>query len=306
MSKKAPAVLPRVKNWDERTTPPPDDFSNPVYKKPIKFVIKKRVNRTLEGQEDIKHKIDTEIDGMYKYAAAYSFYSSLRCQITGTGSCPKKYIKQIENPISITADTSYGTIALLPNLLNSGRNADVKKALEMLGVDIPEKEYYAKYILKVHTNEMRLSPEVRSQKLLLANEFKKIIEQMEIQSNALESDELELLKFVAVRKEMMRRIFFDSRKYFSHYNSCKSIFEKESTVGTFPRIYEYRKIRLFWNEGVGSISNTVKSYLSKIDKEEESDLLVQYNQIITDISYENKNYTFEITLDGFDYTRISD
>ena len=304
MSKKAPAVLPRVKNWDERTTPPPDDFSNPVYKKPIKFVIKKRVNRTLEGQEDIQTQLNKHIDRMHECTSHYSFALELRSSLTGQASFPKKYIRDLENPSPFSTDTNLGTISFIPGIMISQRKAHIEDILEKMQIILPEdqNEYGMTYILKSEKTKMFLNSKVLDEKKELIEQLGQTLATMEIKTDGLDEEQIKLVRFVTGRKHMLKLVYKKAKQFVSNFNNLKKIFRKHSTTGTFPRIYHYRDVYLYWGEGLNTISYSAYKHLHLLDEENGTALFEEFQKRLKDIGIAENKFKYDINLDNFDYT----
>ena len=306
MPETAPPVIPRVKNWDERTTPPPNDFSNPVYKKPKKFIIKKRVNRTLEGQEDIQIQLNKHIDRMYECASHYSFALEMRSSLTGQASFPKKYIRGLENPSPFSTDTNLGTISFVPKIMISQNKSDIEDVLEKMQIILPEDqdEYGMTYILKSEKTKMLLSSKVLDEKKELIEQLGQILTSMDIKKDGLDEKQIKLVKFVTARKHMLKVVYKKAKQFVSSFNNLKKIFRKHSTTGTFPRIYQYRDVYLYWGEGVDAISMSAYKHLTLLDEENGTSLFAEFRSRLKDICRAENKFKYDINLDNFDYTNF--
>ena len=157
------------------------------------------------------------------------------------------------------------------------------------------------------TEGLKQSPLVMSKSHELLQVLQEYIDEFEMDDEGLSDDDVQLIKYVTPRKNLMKMLYDDGQKYVHAYNEMKKIFEKESTTGTFPRLYRYNGVSLHWNNISESykMGPTVINYFKDYDIEHKTKKLEQFRTHLREISYRHNKTTIIYRLDGFDYSVLN-
>lgn len=274
--------------------------------KPVKLK-RFRPKRRLKGNEDIEQQIKDKIDIMSEYSPAYSMVGSMRQALTGQSCLPKRMLsKIIETPqIIFDVQTNYGNIVVQSQERTAETNPIVYEALEVMGVDESTiiTESFNKYSLGVITEGLKQNDDVIRKTQELLEVLQEYLNEFEMDEEGLSKENIELIKYITPRKNFMKTIYDDSRKYVHAYSEMKKLFEKESTTGTFPRNYRYNGVVMYWNNISESykLTQVVPQYFKNYDIKHKTSKHEEYRQHLRDISKKYKKTSLRYTLDGFDY-----
>jgi len=266
-----------------------------------------RPKRTLKGNEDVQKLLETQMDMMETNYPYYAMVGSLRGALTGQSCIPKKHFEEEMKTdyILINKETNYGNIVLKSIPSVSENNSSIREALDNMNIEeghiMKEELKKQRYTIQVNTGVLKMSnPVIRKTDELLL-EFQSVIDGFEID----EGDDTEnIIRYITSRKYFMKKLWEQSREYFSAYNKCKGIFERASTIGSFPRLYMYKGICLDWADITEKtvLKSCVLNYLHDCDKRDNTKMFIQYKAELKKISVKNNKRQPFYTLDGFDYT----
>jgi len=283
----------------------------PKYKSPPK-------KRSLDGKNsEIKKKLDSYVDKMYEYKPAHSYHAQIRLRLSGVNCGIKSFFEtQLESneygSELLRAQTNYGTVTVLKNRnMNCSNGSMVKKALEEMSIDsdnlITSKKFIKKHIIIANTDEIKSSTEFIEKTEYYNKRFEQHKEECQIfEDEEMEqmSDEIErILKLISATKNFMGELQYDAKQYNNYYNMLKDDFKKESTIGTFPRNYEYKGITLNWNR-IDISSNLyihVKNYFLDEDFKNQTNLMGTFENQMNKLRKAQNKYKMKMFIDDEDY-----
>ena len=150
---------------------------------------------------------------------------------------------------------------------------------------------------------MLLNKKVLDEKKKLTDLLTDTLETMEIKTHGLDEDQIKLVRFVTARKYMLKFVYKKAKQFVSSFNNLKQIFTKHSTgVRTFPRLYKYRDVYLYWGEGSITTSLSAFQHLNRLDEENGTALFTEFQNRLKDIAIVDNKFKYDIALDNFDYT----
>lgn len=298
-----------------------------VSNSPIKKLKHKEIERSLVGNEFVEKKIKGHIDKMFECRAARNCLTKSRIKLTGQSCITRKHFEsKIQTLIQEDGDvhgklladchTNYGTVTVhaKKNMCATSRPM-VKEALARIGEEYDIEFDVGKMCtkLQVDTSNMVADKSVSEEIKQLNVKLKTILEECELLSSQecelLSSQELEDFKILtrcASIKVFHKLLVDKSSEYNFHYNEMKSIFEEESTTGSFPRHYSYRSIILHWDDICNKETDYTKvvKHLQKQDCEEDSTLYEDFEYEMNELRKAQNKYTIQVCLDGHDYEEV--
>ena len=283
---------------------------------PIKKLVHKGIERSLVGNEKVEKKINGHIDKMFECRAAKYCIQKSRVKITGQSCISRKHFEsKIQTLIKeggvvhgrLLADcrTNYGnvTVHAVRNMCATSKPM-VNEALAMIGeeydIEFDVGEVCAK--LQVDTDVMMLDKSVSEEVDQLNLKLKTILEECELLSGQ-ESGDVKILKQCASIKVFHKSLVDKSNECNFHSSAMRSIFEKASTTGSFPRHYSYRGIILYWEDICNKETDYQKvvRHLQNQDCEEGTTLYEEFESKMNQLRVAQNKYTIQVCLDGHDY-----
>ena len=267
---------------------------------------RKRPKRTLKGNENIAEMINKQIDIMESKFPYYSMVKVCRSALTGQSCVPKKHFeeKMETHHILINQETNYGTIVAKSIPWVSDRNSYIREALDNMGIlesDIIQEELRKqRSFLQVDTSALKMSRPALMKTDELLEELQSVIDCCDIDED---DGTKNIIRYITSRIYLMKKIWDQSREYLSAYNRCKDIFERASTIGSFPRLYMHKGVCLGWADITekSTLKGNVTNYFNDYDEKYNTKLHSQFRAELKKISAKYNKRRLLYTLDGYDY-----
>jgi len=267
------------------------------------------ITRSLQTNEQIQKKINEEVDFVIKYLPAHKMCCIIRQYLSGQNCPVKKFYQEYMNKTGIIFEvkTNYGTISGRTNISDIGGTISItREALTRIGHDPDEIniDIYIKSYPNIDTKGIQINTEVIEKLTEYKTILQKYIDECEIlDNNNLDEDTIIMIKNISARKYLLKNLFYEKKQYIRHYNKMKELFIKNSTIGNFPRNYEYNNILFGWDNNLSSIPFPilVKLYLEAYDIKNLTTACEEFKIEILNISMENPKYTIQLLLDDYDY-----
>jgi hypothetical protein len=281
-----------------------------------KFPPKKRC---LDGKNsEIKKKLDSYVDKMYEYKPAHSYHASIRLRLSGANSGIKSFFEthletNDNGAIIFEVPTNYGTITLQKNRnMNCSNACMVKESLELMCIDVDKfttsKKFMTKSKIVANADEIKLSTEFIEKTGDYNTRFEQYKNECVIfeheESDPMSDEMKRIVNLISSTKNFMGELQNDARQYNIYYNKLKDDFKKESTIGTFPRNYEYRGITLNWNRvdiSHGSMYSITKNYFSDEDFKNQTNLMGEFENQMNKLRKAQNKYKMNIFIDDEEY-----
>ncbi len=271
---------------------------------------RKRIRRTTKGYEADEQVLKDSIDLMYKHKVGHYICNAARFSTTGTGSVPRKYFQEQghegESTV-LSADTNYGSFDVEQAYQWGSTNAAIKYALGELKIDEHDiiHEMKKKHVLEYNLDTMKVAmmdliEDTQSEQLgaLLA-----AYELFDADTHTVE--EQRILKFTICRRQQMNINLTSQKLYNIALNTMKDTFGRISSGGgLFPRKWEYRGVRLYWNclsNAKVARQTVIRKYLLERDLQEATTKYERYTLLLKRYAVANKKYTFRYILDEMDF-----
>lgn len=224
-----------------------------------------------EENQAFKKAIDEQIDLMEQYKPYNYIVTILRSDlIASKGPYKTRAAELVEkNGGLYTEETNLGILKYYKTTSLSRRKEIIMAALEEEGLDygqimdemqeMEERADGRRYVIKVDLSTFCHKPEIVSrmrEELDLFYEEKKKVES---------SDRIN--GHIAASIYWIRKNMEKHRMYLAAYNNMKSIFDKASRIGHFPRLYVYNGIVLLWDviQCLPSFEQQMKAYFALKD-----------------------------------------
>lgn len=271
------------------------------------YQVRRRKQRTLEGNEDIVNKLNLLIDKLYKYSYAWRLLSKLRQDLNGQSCLVKNYYgKNNGSKFLLNIDTPLGELVLKSEYSITAPNSLVKDALDELNIDIDMEDiinnFETKYSfgITVDTKILKVSDEVNEK---VTEEIKKIklYEQLyeeninEYDFNEYNNEEKEIIKYCIVRKKLYEELLPDSKKYRKYYSIFKDSFIKAKEKRNFPRKYEYKGVMIYYQNSI-NLNFSLQRQIYELYNKDNPELYDMIERKIKDIIVRNNRSTIKVIL----------
>ncbi len=274
-------------------------------------LIKKKIKRSIEANsmnESIHKRMCSYVDEMYEHKAAQLQMCSLRQAISGQSCPPRKYFDSLK--ISgqtfdiLVADTNYGTISI--DQINHWAVTNISRDYALSKMKINDNDilsiWVKKHKLLVETGQLKIT--VIPQLKILQDNLQEYIDNFElIEPEKYTVKQRNIIRWIASRQYQKQIIMHDASQYITAYNKLKLLFSNHSTLGSFPRRWNYKGVSLCWD--ISNMSATASQrtawYLQELDFKNGGILRETYKNHIIAYNLEIGKHSFRYLVDGNDY-----
>ena len=266
--------------------------------------------RTLKGLTEriVNAKLKQYVDKMTQFKPYHYQHMSLRGSLTNQASFPRKFLKSLgadpDKRTLVEAKTNHGTINM-SQIYAFGMTIESHEAvLKDMGIDEDtiEDEWYDKHQLVVETSHLTMV--ALSQLEPLNKQLQDYLDNFVLYEREKYSDEeFQVIRYVTCRQKQKQEIAKKASKYMRNYNKLKLLFARHSTIGNFPRRWDYKGVAIAWEKcstRIGTLQKTLW-YFNERDQKEGTALTKTFNEGLKSYNYKVKKTTFRFSIDDFDY-----